>query len=86
MLHLYKRLLTLRRAQPELSVGGVTLVDAPEGVLAYDRHHGGKSLRILLNLTPEDIAIDWRRRPLLSTLVGAGQPGMLRANEGLVIA
>jgi glycosidase len=86
MLGLYRRLLVLRRAETALSIGAVEMLDAPDGVLAYERHHSGRRLRVLLNLTANDLTVDWRGTPLLSTLAGEPEPGMLFANEGLVIA
>ncbi|MHA6721925.1 alpha-amylase family glycosyl hydrolase [Sphingomonas sp. RS2018] len=86
MLTLYRRLLALRRAEPALSVGAMTLLDAPEGVLAYTRAHDGRSLRIMLNLTGRDVEVDWSGAVLLSTLADAPMPGTLRANEGLILA
>ncbi|MDP1027552.1 alpha-amylase family glycosyl hydrolase [Sphingomonas sp. KR1UV-12] len=86
MLALYRALLALRRAEPALAVGSFTLLDAPAGVLAYRREEGGRSLSILLNLTDHDVTIDWTGTPLLSTLSGEPEPGMLRANEGIVFA
>jgi oligo-1,6-glucosidase/alpha-glucosidase len=41
---------------------------------------------VLLNLTSADIALDWQGTPLLSTLAGQPHPGMLRADEGLILA
>jgi alpha-glucosidase len=86
ILNLYRSLLTLRRANPALAAGGFALVDAPDGVLAYQREHDGKPLLILLNLTLQNVTIEWRGTPLLSTLDGDAEPGVLRANEGLIIA
>jgi oligo-1,6-glucosidase/alpha-glucosidase len=86
MLTLYRRLLALRRAEPALAVGSFTLVDAPPGVLAYDRIEKGRRLRVLLNLTDQAVAIDWQGSVLLSTLAGEVEADMLRANEGLILA
>ena len=86
MLQLYRNLLRLRGAHPPLSIGTMTLVDAPDGILAYERTHHGERLHIILNLTPHDAAVDWHGTPLLSTREGAPEPGLLRANEGLILA
>jgi oligo-1,6-glucosidase/alpha-glucosidase len=85
MLSLYRRLLALRRAEPALAMGAFALIDAPAGVLAYDRIEGNRRIRILLNLTGVAVAIDWHGTPLLSTLAGDPEPGTLRADEGLVL-
>jgi len=39
ILHLYRRLLTARRASPALHAGSWRLLDAPAAVLAYERRH-----------------------------------------------
>ena len=85
MLHLYRALLRLRRARAALTVGDIRLLEAPDGVLAYERVDGDDRLRVLLNLTGEDVALAWSGDPLLSTLPGEPRLGVVRANEGLVI-
>lgn len=86
MLTLYRQLLALRRAEPALAIGSFRLLDAPEGVLAYQREHDGRRLRVLLNLTADNRAIAWNGEPLLSTLNGDPEPGMLYPNEGIILA
>ena len=86
MLTLYRRLLALRRAEPALAVGSFALVDAPAGVLAYRRQHGNRDLLILLNLTDRNVTIEWQGAPLFSTRDGEPEPGMLWANEGIIVA
>ncbi|MES2337778.1 MAG: alpha-amylase family glycosyl hydrolase [Pseudomonadota bacterium] len=82
MLTLYRRLLALRRAEPALVVGDMTLLDAPPGVLAYRRG----ALTVALNLTDATIDFGWSGTSLLSTLSEGPTPGVLRPNEGLVLA
>ena len=86
MLTLVRALLALRRAEPALAIGAMALLDAPAGVIAYERRHDGRRLSILLNLTSSAVAYDWAGTPLLSTLDGDPAPGMLRADEGLIVA
>lgn len=86
MLSLYRRLLSLRRAEPALAVGAFDLLEAPEGVLAYSRKEGERTLRILLNLTDQPRTIEWSGDVLLSTLDACPQPGSLQPNEGLILA
>lgn len=86
MLSLHRRLLALRRAEPALSLGTMTVRDAPAGVLAYERLHDEGRLTILLNLTGDDVAVDWSGAVLLSTLGNGPRVGMLRGDEGLIIA
>jgi hypothetical protein len=82
MLTLYRRLLALRRATPDLALGDMALLDGPAGVLAY--HRG--AVTVLLNLTDVPIDCVWEGTPLLSTLYGDPTPGVLRPNEGLIVA
>jgi len=86
MLRLYRHLLALRRAHPALAIGDFRLLEAPAGVLAYARTYGETRLVVLLNLTSRAVAVEWTGTPLLSTLDGEPEPGMLRADEALVIA
>jgi oligo-1,6-glucosidase/alpha-glucosidase len=86
MLALTRTLLALRRKESALSVGAMDLVEAPPGVLAYARSDGERRLLVLLNLTSDAIAMEWKGSPLLSTLHGEPQPGTLRPDEGLLIA
>lgn len=85
MLALYRRLLALRRAHPALAVGSFRLLDAPAGVLAYERRHEGAVLHVLLNLTAQAVPIAWRGDVLASTLDGQPEPGMLHADEGIIV-
>ncbi|HEX6128102.1 MAG TPA: alpha-amylase family glycosyl hydrolase [Candidatus Limnocylindria bacterium] len=50
MLTLYRRLLSLRRAERALSVGSYRPVSAGGSVLAYRRRHGERDLLVALNL------------------------------------
>ncbi|API58949.1 alpha-amylase [Tardibacter chloracetimidivorans] len=91
MLHLYRRLLRLRRGHPALSIGECADVRASGDVLSYDRHHEGEHMRIILNLSGRDqpLPVDVTGfRPLLTTIAD-GQPvspaGGLRADEGLLL-
>jgi oligo-1,6-glucosidase/alpha-glucosidase len=85
MLALYRALLALRRAHPALSVGDMTLMGAPDGVIAYAREQDGERLLVLLNLTATTVAMDWHGVLLASTLPDDPTPGMLRPDEGLVL-
>lgn len=86
MLWLYRRLLATRRETPALAVGGMQLLDAPPGVLAYRRTHADGDRTIVLNLTPRETAFDWAGSVMLSTLDSPASPGWLRSNEGMVLA
>ena len=54
MLHLYRRLLALRRERPVLSAGSIEDVKAESGVLSYVRCHEGKRITVFLNMTGEE--------------------------------
>ncbi len=83
MLTLYRRLLALRRAHPALAVGDFRLLDAADGVLAYERCRGDAVLRVALNLTDAPKPLPFTGAVLLSTLDGA-RGDTLRANEGII--
>ncbi|SFS04639.1 alpha-amylase family glycosyl hydrolase [Sphingomonas jatrophae] len=85
MLTLYRRLLALRREERALSLGDISAVDAENDVLMFERRLGDRRLRVLLNLTPESRSIAWSGTPLLSTLAGEPEPGMLRPDEGIIV-
>ena len=51
ILHLYRRLLAERKASPALQVGHQVLLDAPPGVVAWDRTDGADRRRLLVNFT-----------------------------------
>jgi len=53
ILHLYRRLLAVRRASPALALGDFELLPAREGVLAYRRRCGRDARTILVNFTDE---------------------------------
>jgi alpha-glucosidase len=86
MLTLYRELLTLRRAEPALSIGDIELLDLGADILAYRRSHGDKRLLIALNLSAEP-----RTSPLpagellLSTIDHGAFEGSLRADEGIIL-
>ena len=86
MLALTRALLALRRAEPALSTGAMELVDGPAGVLAYERAHNGRRLRVMLNLTSAAVVAEWQGAPLLSTRAGTPEAGWLRADEGVILA
>jgi len=86
MLALTRALLALRRAEPALAVGAMRMLEAPDGVLAYERVHDGRRLTVLLNLTAQCITVPWTGTVLVSTRDCAPEPGMLHPDEGLVLA
>ena len=57
ILALYRRLLTLRHEHQALQLGELELLDAPEGVLMYERQAGGERWRVIVNFTDAPIAV-----------------------------
>ena len=57
MLHLYRRLLGLRHATPALTHGALTLLEAPEGVLAYRRGDGPGACAVWINMTGDPVEV-----------------------------
>jgi alpha-glucosidase len=94
MFSLYRNLLALRRSEAALSVGAYVPVAATDGVLAYERRHGGRRLLVALNFTRELQVLDTvpgDRILLLTTYLDHAQPAGtgpigLRAHEGTVVA
>jgi len=53
ILHLYRRLLALRRRRAALHRGGLTLRPSPDRVVAYDRDDGASRITVLVNFADE---------------------------------
>jgi alpha-glucosidase len=92
MLSLYRALISLRRAEPALSVGAYAPVRAEEDVLAYERRANRRFL-VALNLggRPQELRGVPTGTVRLSThLDRAGEPVeatlRLRPDEGIVVA
>jgi alpha-glucosidase len=84
ILHLYKRLLQVRRSSPALHAGTLELLDAPEGVLAYERRHDDDVRRVVVSFVAAEIAYDatgWE--PEAGT--HDGFTGVLRPDEAVVL-
>jgi alpha-glucosidase len=58
LLWLYRDLLALRRAHPALHRGSYRSLEAPEGILAYERRSGDEVARIALNLGGEPSRVE----------------------------
>ena len=84
ILHLYRALLAARKASPALHDGDLMLLDAPEGVLAWERTAGDDVRRIAVNFTPDEhpfAADGW------TVEVGTHErfAGVLRPDEAVVL-
>jgi alpha-glucosidase len=75
ILHLYRRLLAVRRASPALRHGDITLLDAPDDVLAYRRSARGDERIVLVNFggARADVPVDGRWE-----LIAASDPAVRR--------
>jgi alpha-glucosidase len=92
ILNLYRALLALRRARPELSVGSYSLVTVTGDVLVFQREHDAKRLLIALNFgaEPASVAIATSGRILLSTWLDRSREVVdgrldLRGAEGIIL-
>ena len=88
ILHLYRRLLAVRRASPALQVGDWAAREAPDGVLAYERTAGGDRRLVLVNFTSEPVAVPAAGRVAVASDgggEGAGFGGELAADAAVVL-
>jgi alpha-glucosidase len=84
LLWLYKDLLSLRRETPALEHGRWRELEAPKGVLAYERHHGASRALVALNFTGEACTAGLPSARVvggLRTQAGAPLPGNAAALE-----
>jgi alpha-glucosidase len=88
ILHLYKRLLALRRASPALARGAVRLLDSPEGVLAYERRSGEERRTVLVNFLEGNVRVEAEGRvTVASDGVGEGARygGRLAPEQAIIL-
>ncbi|MBM9593837.1 alpha-amylase family glycosyl hydrolase [Roseitranquillus sediminis] len=86
MLTLHRRLLTLRRAEPALSVGSYRTISAQDDVFVYERRHADRRLVVMLNFSSELRHVRPSGRLVLSTNVDRSEfDGTLLPDEGLVL-
>jgi len=94
MLHLYRRLLALRKARPELGDGELRLLDAPEGLLAFQRRSANGIAHVLINMTDSTIVLDESLVPSGARLLlasdtpepGRAAPGVISADQAIVLS
>jgi alpha-glucosidase len=74
ILHLYRRVIALRRASPALALGSFEELPAPAGTIGYRRRLGGEARSVLVNFTADpqqvDVPGDWTVE-----LASAGEAG-----------
>jgi len=89
MLSLYRRLIELRRASPALSVGAYRQDFIDDDLFIYSRKSGSRRVLVALNFAHAERqlppGIGAERRQVLSTYLDAGQPGVLRPDEGVLL-
>ena len=91
ILHLYRRLLTARKASPALRLGSWSALPSPRGVLGYRRERGDDVRAVVVNYTEESVNV-----PLDGTWVvdvasdgaGEGQPyeGTVRPSAAVLLS
>jgi oligo-1,6-glucosidase/alpha-glucosidase len=90
LLHLYRRLLALRRAHPALSIGGFALTEADDDVISYVRSQGGETFLVALNLGREVRGFELPtgfvvHETLASTKAERQFDGTVLGDEGLIL-
>ncbi|WP_375397167.1 alpha-amylase family glycosyl hydrolase [uncultured Sphingomonas sp.] len=89
MLTLYCSLLALRRVTAALSIGSMTMAEAADETLVYERRHGDDRLLVALNLGTRPRSLSMppavRAEMLLTTLSTPAEPGTLRPDEAVII-
>ena len=92
MLHLYRKLIALRKAHPTLVSGGLHEITIDQNVLRY-RRSGAEEMEVILNMTHDQITVATSRATILAGTHGnregeavavAGQL-VLRPAEGLLL-
>ncbi|MEX0790975.1 MAG: alpha-amylase family glycosyl hydrolase, partial [Actinomycetota bacterium] len=58
ILHLYRRLLELRRETPALNLGSLKVLDSPQGTLLYERALGDDRVRVLVNFSDGEVRFE----------------------------
>jgi glycosidase len=90
ILHLYRTLLALRKATPELRVGDLEVLDGPDGVLAYRRTVAAAAtapVTVAINFSGEPIETGLAGELLVSSIDTArgAFSGTLAADEAVVL-
>jgi alpha-glucosidase len=89
ILHLYRRLLALRRRLPALHAGMLGMLPAPEGVVGYSRRSGDERVLVYVNFTEETVHVGPAGGAVLLSSRGpdADRPfdGTLAAEEAVIV-
>jgi alpha-glucosidase len=82
ILHLYQRLIALRRQHPALALGDFARLEAPDGVLAYQRALDDDVCTVMINFT--DAEVDGSDPSSSETLVGSQGVMVALSSDGSV--
>jgi alpha-glucosidase len=89
VLHLYRRLLALRRSVSALHAGTLRQLAVPDGVVGYERRAGDERIVVLINFAPTAARVEGTGGTLLlgSRTPDAGRPfdGTLAPDEAVVV-
>jgi alpha-glucosidase len=88
ILHLYRRLLALRRRSPALALGSIVVRDAPEGVLAYDRAQGTERYTVLVNFAQAPVDVEAKGRIVVASDgegEGGAYAGRLASDKAIIV-
>ena len=93
VLHLYRRLLALRKAYPELRNGEMELLESPEGLLAFRRRSASSTAHVLINMSDSVILLDESLAPTGATVLlvsddpepGGAAPAVISADQALIL-
>ena len=96
ILHLYRRLISLRHTGRALSLGALTMLELAGGVLGYERRSGDESYVVAINLTDGAVDLTGPDRAVLydrsvavasdGTDEGRAFSGRLRRDQAVVLA
>jgi alpha-glucosidase len=88
ILHLYRRILALRRKSDALSLGGYEAIELGPGLLAYRRSRGAEAMVVIINFGAQPLGVAWESVSAFTHLVvalasdGSGEGGAFRGLVG----
>jgi alpha-glucosidase len=90
MLHLYRRLLAVRRRSPALRLGALEAPFVRGGALGFRRTHDGDARTVLVNFTDARVVVDLEGQHRIEAATEASQegalyPGWLEPDQALVL-
>ena len=85
IMHLYRRLIAARHDSRALRGGSLTLLDAPDGVVAYERVDGDDRRTVVVNFTDEPHAVDVKGDVVVSSVDRDRFDGTLAPDEAVIL-